>query len=87
MKRLDKDYDHAAAGQAQELQERKQRSEANRTRRIVKHPGFKNFNSKEAENYLAPLESIARIRHRTNLHFSELVSSRSDFYLLYKTYE
>jgi len=55
-KRLDKDYDHAAARQAQELQERKQRSEANRTRRIVKHPAFKNFNSKEAENYLAPLQ-------------------------------
>lgn len=55
-KRFDDYYNQEAARQAQELQERKQRSEANRTRRVIKHPAFKNFNSKEAENYLAPLQ-------------------------------
>lgn len=55
-KRFDEYYNKEAARQAQELQERKQRSEANRTRRVIKHPAFKNLNSKEAENYLAPLQ-------------------------------
>lgn len=54
--RLDEYYDHSAARQAQELAERKLRNEANQSRRIVKHPDFKNFSSKEAENYLAPLQ-------------------------------
>ena len=62
-KRLDKDYDHAAARQAQGLQERKQRSEANQTRRFVKHPAFKAFGSKDAENYLAPLQHGDAIIH------------------------
>ena len=46
----------AAARQAQELQERKQQSKANQTRRFVKHPAFKAFGSKDAENYLALLQ-------------------------------
>jgi transcription elongation factor SPT6 len=54
--RVDSHYDMAAARQAKELQQRKQRSEANRSRRVIKHPAFKNFNSKEAETYLAPLQ-------------------------------
>lgn len=53
---LDKYYDQAAALAAQELAERKQRSEANRTRRIIKHPAFKNLGSKQAEEYLAPMQ-------------------------------
>ncbi|KAF8319346.1 hypothetical protein DL93DRAFT_2178674 [Clavulina sp. PMI_390] len=55
-KKFDEHYNSEAARQAQELQERRQRSEANRTRRVIKHPSFKNFNSREAENWLAPLQ-------------------------------
>ena len=35
-----------------ELQERKKRAEVDKSRRIVKHPNFHNFNSQEAEAYL-----------------------------------
>jgi len=35
-----------------ELQERKKRAEVDKSRRIVKHPNFRNFNSQQAEAYL-----------------------------------
>lgn len=35
-----------------ELLQRKKRAEVNRTRRVIKHPNFHNFNSGQAENYL-----------------------------------
>lgn len=35
-----------------ELQERKKRAEVDKSRRIVKHPNFHNFNSQDAEAYL-----------------------------------
>ncbi|KAI9509640.1 transcription elongation factor Spt6 [Russula earlei] len=35
-----------------ELQERKKRAEVDRSRRVIKHPNFHNFNSQEAEAYL-----------------------------------
>ncbi len=54
--RADQYYDHPAAAANKDLQERKQRSEANRARRVIKHPAFKNFNAKEAEACLAPLQ-------------------------------
>lgn len=35
-----------------EMQARKKRAEIDRTRRVVKHPNFHNFNANQAENYL-----------------------------------
>jgi transcription elongation factor SPT6 len=35
-----------------ELQERKKRAEVERSRRVIKHPNFHNFNSQDAEAYL-----------------------------------
>lgn len=35
-----------------ELQARKKRAETDRTRRVIKHPNFHNFNATHAENYL-----------------------------------
>ena len=35
-----------------ELQERKKRAEVDRSRRVIKHPNFHNFNSQDAEGYL-----------------------------------
>lgn len=35
-----------------EMQARKKRAEIDRTRRVVKHPNFHNFNATQAENYL-----------------------------------
>ncbi|KIJ69294.1 hypothetical protein HYDPIDRAFT_172723 [Hydnomerulius pinastri MD-312] len=35
-----------------EMQARKKRAETDRTRRVIKHPNFHNFNASQAENYL-----------------------------------
>jgi transcription elongation factor SPT6 len=35
-----------------EIQRRKKRAEVNKTRRVIKHPNFHDFNTAQAENYL-----------------------------------
>ncbi|KAH9854249.1 transcription elongation factor Spt6 [Lenzites betulinus] len=45
-------WDHAQHERDQEMQARKKRAEVDRTRRVIKHPNFHNFNSQQAEQYL-----------------------------------
>jgi transcription elongation factor SPT6 len=45
-------WNHAAEERDKDLQRRKRHAEVNRTRRIIKHPNFHNFNSQQAEAYL-----------------------------------
>jgi transcription elongation factor SPT6 len=48
----DKDWDVPRFQRDQELQQRKRRAEVDRTRRVIKHPNFHNFNASQAEVYL-----------------------------------
>jgi len=51
---IDEDfYDTNQAQKDKELLQRRKRSENDRTRRVIKHPNFHNFNSVQAEGYLA----------------------------------
>jgi transcription elongation factor SPT6 len=51
---IDEDfYDINQAQKDKELLQRRKRSENDRTRRVIKHPNFHNFNSVQAEAYLA----------------------------------
>lgn len=45
-------WDHAQFDRDAEMQARKKRAEVDRTRRVIKHPNFHNFNSQQAEVYL-----------------------------------
>lgn len=48
----DEAWDHALCDRHTEVRERKKRSEVNKTRRVIKHPNFHNFNTAQAEAYL-----------------------------------
>ena len=45
-------WDHDAERHDNEVSQRKRNAENNRTRRVIKHPNFHNFNSQKAEAYL-----------------------------------
>lgn len=45
-------WDHQRHDRDQEVQARKKRAEVDRTRRVIKHPNFHNFNTAQAEAYL-----------------------------------
>ncbi|KAI0647073.1 transcription elongation factor Spt6 [Trametes meyenii] len=45
-------WDHAQHDRDNEMLQRKKRAEVDRTRRVIKHPNFHNFNSQQAEVYL-----------------------------------
>ncbi len=48
----DECWNYSRRERDKELQERKKRAEVDRSRRVIKHPNFHNFNSQEAEAYL-----------------------------------
>ena len=48
----DEKWNHAQYDRDAEMQARKKRAEVDRTRRVIKHPNFHNFNSQQAEVYL-----------------------------------
>lgn len=48
----DECWNYSRCERDRELQERKKRAEVDRSRRVIKHPNFHNFNSQEAEAYL-----------------------------------
>ena len=48
----DEQWDHGQADRDAEMLARKKRAEVDRTRRVIKHPNFHNFNSQQAEQYL-----------------------------------
>ncbi|KAF8163355.1 transcription elongation factor SPT6 [Crassisporium funariophilum] len=48
----DKYWDHARYSKDQEMLARKKRAETDRTRRVIKHPNFHNFNTAQSEAYL-----------------------------------
>jgi transcription elongation factor SPT6 len=48
----DECWNYSRCERDRELQERKKRAEVDRSRRVIKHPNFNNFNSEEAEAYL-----------------------------------
>lgn len=48
----DEFWNHTQADRDSEMQARKKRAEVDRTRRVVKHPNFHNFNAAQAEQYL-----------------------------------
>lgn len=50
--RHDDCWDHARFEKDQEIMARKKRAEVDRTRRVIKHPNFHNFNTAQAEAYL-----------------------------------
>lgn len=50
--RKDDCWDHTQFEKDQEVLARKKRSEVDRTRRVIKHPNFHNFNTGQAEAYL-----------------------------------
>lgn len=50
--RHDEAWDHARFEKDQEVMARKKRAEVDRTRRVIKHPNFHNFNTAQAEAYL-----------------------------------
>ncbi|TFK76387.1 transcription elongation factor SPT6 [Pluteus cervinus] len=50
--RHDEAWDIARFEKDQEVMARKKRAEVNRTRRVIKHPNFHNFNTAQAEAYL-----------------------------------
>ncbi|KIJ44055.1 hypothetical protein M422DRAFT_60198 [Sphaerobolus stellatus SS14] len=55
--KIDQDYyDVLRAQKDQELLARKKRREVEQGRRIIKHPDFHNFNSQQAEQYLANMQ-------------------------------
>ncbi|KAI0670362.1 transcription elongation factor Spt6 [Trametes maxima] len=45
-------WDHTQHDRDNEMLQRKKRAEVDRTRRVIKHPNFHNFNSQQAEVYL-----------------------------------
>ncbi|KAI0374913.1 transcription elongation factor Spt6 [Pilatotrama ljubarskyi] len=45
-------WNHTQHDRDKEMQARKKRAEVDRTRRVIKHPNFHNFNSQQAELYL-----------------------------------
>ncbi|VDB95810.1 unnamed protein product, partial [Peniophora sp. CBMAI 1063] len=49
----EKYWNHSQAERDQEILVRKKRADKDKTRRLVKHPHFHNFNSAQAEQYLA----------------------------------
>ena len=52
----DSEWNHAQSDRDAEMQARKKRAEVDRTRRVIKHPNFHNFNSQQAEAYLEKQE-------------------------------
>ncbi|KAL6300573.1 SH2 domain-containing protein [Sparassis latifolia] len=48
----DEAWNHAQHDRDTEMQARKKRAEVDRTRRVIKHPNFHNFNAQQAEQYL-----------------------------------
>jgi len=48
----DECWNYSRCERDRELQERKKRAEVDRSRRVIKHPNFHNFNSEQAEAYL-----------------------------------
>ncbi|KZT70155.1 transcription elongation factor Spt6 [Daedalea quercina L-15889] len=50
--RHDEHWNHQQYDRDLELQARKKRAEVDRTRRVIKHPNFHNFNAQQAEQYL-----------------------------------
>ncbi|THH00428.1 hypothetical protein EW145_g7080 [Phellinidium pouzarii] len=50
--KADEHWNHAQAERDYDLQQRKKRAEVDRTRRVIKHPNFQNFNSLQAEVFL-----------------------------------
>ena len=50
--KFDENWNHAQCERDQDLQARKKRAEVDKTRRVIKHPNFHNFNSNQAEAYL-----------------------------------
>lgn len=48
----DECWNYSRCDRDRELQERKKRAEVDRSRRVIKHPNFHNFNSQQAEAYL-----------------------------------
>ena len=54
--RHDEHWNHPQYERDLELQARKKRAEVDRTRRVIKHPNFHNFNSQQAEAYLEKQE-------------------------------
>ncbi|KAJ7581475.1 transcription elongation factor SPT6 [Mycena floridula] len=45
-------WNHTDETKEQDMKERKKRAEVDRTRRVIKHPNFHNFNTAQAEAYL-----------------------------------
>ncbi|CCM04612.1 uncharacterized protein FIBRA_06796 [Fibroporia radiculosa] len=45
-------WDHEQHSRDTEIQARKKRAEVDKTRRVIKHPNFHNFNAQQAEQYL-----------------------------------
>ncbi|KAG6851027.1 hypothetical protein H0H93_004514 [Arthromyces matolae] len=50
--RTDDNWDHVRHDKDREVLLRKKRAEVDRTRRVIKHPNFHNFNTSQAEAYL-----------------------------------
>lgn len=50
--KTDECYDHAQAERDDDIMKRKKRAEVDHSRRVIKHPLFKDFNSVQAEAYL-----------------------------------
>ncbi|KAF8625819.1 hypothetical protein AX15_005199 [Amanita polypyramis BW_CC] len=50
--RHDESWDHVRYDKDREVMDRKKRAEVDRTRRVIKHPNFHNFNAAQAEAYL-----------------------------------
>lgn len=50
--RTDDHWDHTRYDKDREVLARKKRAEVDRTRRVIKHPNFHNFNTSQAEAYL-----------------------------------
>lgn len=50
--RPDEAWNHQQCDRDAEVQARKKRAEVDRSRRVIKHPNFQNFNSAQAEAYL-----------------------------------
>ncbi|KAH9935008.1 transcription elongation factor Spt6 [Fomitopsis serialis] len=50
--RHDERWNHQQYDRDMELQARKKRAEVDRTRRVIKHPNFHNFNAQQAEQFL-----------------------------------
>jgi transcription elongation factor SPT6 len=48
----DQAYDYERMARDQDIAERKKRAEESKSRRVIKHPNFHNFNSSQAEHYL-----------------------------------